>query len=169
MCMFESIYNLKKRILQLERLRYGTKFSDEQFKNFRTIYGEAKTVEELENQIAEFTTSFISTFIPDDIKELWKYCDYTVYTDANHHRKFWNEIENDVSVQYFLDKYFELIGIETSESDKMNFFLSIYDFNNYEVYFEDKDDMMEFFHEYGPEPCTCFEKENGSFVETWSA
>lgn len=167
--MLEQICLLKKRILQLERLRYGTQFSDKQFENFRATFDEPKTISELESQIDEFRRSYIQYYIPEDIIELWEYCDYSVYTDFNHHRKFPNEIENDVSVAYFLEKFFELSEVETNETDNAQFMLELYDFNNYAVYFETKEDLEEFLNKYSPEPCTCFEQENGAFVETWSA
>lgn len=167
--MLSEIYYLKKRILQLENLRCGTGFSDSQFQNFHSIYGDAKTVDELEAQLNEFKTDFIEQFIPKDIMEEWEYCDYDVYTDAHHHRKFWDEIENDCSVEYFLNKFFELLGIEVDESDDMMYIISLYDFNNYNVYFKTEAEMNSFLENYAVEPCTCFERENGVFVETWSA
>lgn len=167
--MLDEIYMLKKRILQLERLRFGTEFSESVFKNFLSLYGDKmNTLEELQEQLVNFRKNFIEYYIPEEIMDLWDSGDYEVYTDANHHRKMWNEIDNDSSVDFFLAKFFELEGVECNEKDGYNAMMSLYDFCDYCIYFKTTKDLEAFFEKYSVDCCTTFKRNDGYWEEDWS-
>ena len=156
--MLKSLANLKKHILMLERLRYGMEFCDKQYEKFCLSHDEPKSISELEYQIADYDTSYISAFIPKEVMELWLSCDMEVYTSEFHNRKYFNEIENDEATCYFLLQFLQLIGVETCESDSAKYMVYIYDFNDFPVFFETEEDMDSFLDGYKVAPCVCFER-----------
>lgn len=166
--MLNEIFMLKKRILQLERLRLGLDFSEENFKNFCQLKSDVSNITELQKQLNEFRQDYVEYFIPEEVMELWDKGDYEVYTDRMHHRQFWNEIENDSSVDYFIEQFFKLIGVSTCEEEKHQFRLSLYDFNNFDVYFCSEADALKFIEEYTPDCYVAFSRQEDYWREEWS-
>jgi hypothetical protein len=165
--MLDKIYVLKLRILQLERLRLSTSFSDEQFKNFRKLTDDATDIATLEQQLKDFRENYIEEYIPEEVMDLWDSGDYEVFTDKCHHRKFMNEIENDCSVEYFIEKFFELMGVSTSEGDNA-FRISLYDLNDFDIYFPSEAVAMEFIEKCRPDCYTAFSRKEDYWQEEWS-
>ena len=165
--MFNELYYLKKEILMLENLREGNAFMEELLEEFVKHHEKPLTACHLESQIVDFRY-IINAHIPKDVKENWSYCDMEVYTDKFHHRKFFNEIENDKATEYFLKLIFEKLAVVTSDSDEMKFSLRLYDFNDCDIYFKSEDAADVFIEQYSIETCTGFEKENNEWIECWS-
>lgn len=165
--MFNSLSNLKKSILMLEYIRYGKEFSDKLFTDFIALRKTPQTEVEVENLIVDFN-NLIDSYIPEAIKDFLDSVDDSVYLSSFHYRKYPNEIENDISVQYFLEKAFSVLEVSTDDSDKMTFSLRLYDFNDFDIYFENEEDAKEFISNNYIETCTSFEKEDNCWVESWS-
>lgn len=166
--ILDDLYLLKKRNLQAENI-HGSCFIREQFEQFKKLHSVPQNLSELESRINEFSTNFIENSIPAEKIEEWECCDYEVYTDEHHHRLFWNEIYNDNAINFFLDKFFEFVNVATDDSDDMKFTLRLYDFNDFDVYFHNEDEAVEFIDRYASAPITAFSKdEDGDWVEEWS-
>lgn len=167
--IFSDIFYTKKLILMVQNLKNSKFATDEIFNKFRaTFKDDPDTMSMLEYRLTDYT-NILRENIPDDVYEDWRYCDYTVYTDKFYHRKFFNEIENDIAIEYFLEIAFKLLNISTSADDSLKHNLRLYDFNDYDIYFATEEDMMSFFDEYTLETSTYFLlDENNSYVEQWS-
>jgi hypothetical protein len=161
---------MKRAILMLENLRRGSSFNQELFANFRELFPMPTSLMECEKQIETYCETFVKQYIPQDVYSMWDCGDYTAYTDTLHHRKFWNEIENDVATQYFFEVLCNLIGVATEEDEDKLFMLELYDFNDVSLYFDSEEDANAFINRYGIDTCVGFERSHclDAFSERWS-
>ena len=168
--MFEKLYYMKRAILMLENLRFGSSFNQELFANFRELFPTPTSLVDCEKQIETYCETFVKHYIPHDVYSMWDCGDYTAYTDNQHHRKFWNEIENDVATQYFFEVLCNLIGVATEEDEDKLFMLELYDFNDASLYFDSEEDANVFINRYGIDTCVGFERRHclDAFSECWS-
>ena len=165
-CLNE-LYNLKKNILILENENNGYDKSNELFSKFCSSNTVPESEEELLVQITVFNDMLekeIKTFMHNEEYECLLWGDYENYTAKFHHRKYWNEIENDVSVNYFLLRFLQLKKIDAKPlGSSLFYFVSIYDLNDEDAFFETKDAAEKFIDRYDCAPCTLFEQ-NGSII-----
>lgn len=110
-------------------------------------------------------TEMLTAYNCSNILEVVECCDFDVITSKHHGNKFFNEIENEEIISFFIDKFEEIWDVD----DNGDFFIEIYDWNDYPIYFKTFDDMMSLFHNYDCTPCTAFEVVNGHSQELWSA
>ena len=165
--ILDQLYLLKKINLMAENL-HGVLFIRKEFEKFKALHGIPKTESDLLEMINNFLTVIKET-VPHDLKEEWDYSDYEVYTDKYYHRKFWNEIDNDDTINFFLDKFFKFVNVATDDSDDMKFTLRLYDFNDFDVYFHNEKEAVEFIDRYASAPITAFSKdEDGDWTEEWT-
>ena len=164
MNFFAELYYLKKSVLMLENIDNGISKINSLFSDFRTNNPKPLTEEQLIVQVNTFR-NMLDKRIPIMIKEEWYFSDYDVYTDKLHHRKFWNEIENDNSVNYFLHTFIE---IKNLGNVYLPYMLSLYDFNNADIYFESEEKAKIFALEYDCAPCTLFRQHRRYNEELWS-
>lgn len=160
----KELYYLKKSVLMLENIGNGISKINSLFSDFRTDNPNSLTEEQLVYQVNAFR-NILDRHIPIMIKEEWYFADYNVYTDKFHHRKFWNEIENDSSVDYFLNAFVQIKKIGDSE---LPYMLLLYDFNDEALYFESEKKAKEFTLKYDCAPCTLFKQYSNHCEEIWS-
>lgn len=154
MKFLSELYYLKKTVLMVENLDGEISRIKSLLSEFRLKNPFPATEEQLITQVRDFK-KVLNTCIPIVIKEKWEYSDYSVYTDKLHHRKFWNEIENDSSVNYFLDAFIQIKNLGDS---KLPYMLLLYDFNDEALYFESEEKANQFIDKYGCTPCTLIEQ-----------
>lgn len=164
MKFLSELYYLKKTVLMVENLDGGISRIKSLFSEFKLKNPFPATEEQLIVQVRNFK-EIINACIPIDIKEKWEYSDYSAYTDKLHHRKFWNEIENDSSVDYFLNAFVQIKKIGGSE---LPYMLLLYDFNDEALYFESEKKAKEFTLKYDCAPCTLFKQYSNYCEEIWS-
>ena len=99
-----------------------------------------------------------------DILTVVEACDFSVITQKHHGRKFFNEIYLEEIISFFIDE-FERIW-EMDENGP--YFISVYDWNDYDLYFANLDDLNSFVHNFDIAPYTAFETVNGAAHELWS-
>ena len=99
-----------------------------------------------------------------DVLTVVESCDFEVITDKHHHRKFFNEIENDSIISYFIDEFERVWEID----EDGQYFVSVYDWNDHDIFFSDMDDLNSFVNNYDIAPYTVFEMVNGAAVEMYS-
>ena len=164
--MFNELYELKQDILMLERLRDGLEFAEEQFEYYLAHNQVPTTLEELVEQIKDFHKNWICNCIPDDVHSMWLCKDYTAYTSEFHYRKMWNEIANDKITQYYLDLAFKMISVSTKVTEKTRYSLRIYDFNDFDIYFNTEQGAENFVNTYDVDAVTLFKRNaEDAFVE----
>lgn len=164
-CLTE-LYYIKKYILMLENLKGNNDFSKGLFEEFRKKNVEPSDETMLLSQICEFR-DILKDSIPEEQLDEWEYSDYDVYTDEHHHRQFWNEIENEEIVEYFFGLFTKILELEVSETSE--FFVSLYDFHDEALYFENETDMESFLCNYDCAPYTAFQIHEDYNEELYSA
>ncbi len=115
--------------------------------------------EYLEKKIRQATLSdedmnLLLEFDVVDFLELAEVCDFDVITEKHHHRKFFNEIENDIIIETLLAEFEKLWDFE----DDGPFFIEVYDFNDYCLFFASMSELESFVNSYDVAPYTAFEK-----------
>lgn len=164
MNFLEELYYLKKSVLMVENLDNGLLKIDSLLSEFKLKDPVPTTEGQLIAQVRAFK-KILNSRIPIKIKKKWDYSDHSVYTDKLHHRKFWNEIENDNSVNYFFNAF---VKIKNLEDSFLPYMLSLYDFNNEALYFASKEKAKQFIDKYDCAPCTLFKQYDGYNEELWS-
>lgn len=164
MDFLEELYYLKKSVLMVENLDDGLSKIDSILSEFRLIDPAPTTEGQLIAQVRAFK-KMLNGRIPIKIKEEWNYSDHSVYTDKFHHRKFWNEIENDNSVNYFLSAFIQIKKLGNSNFPYM---LLLYDLNNEALYFKSEEKAKQFIDKYDCAPCTLFKQYSNHCEEIWS-
>lgn len=164
-CLTE-LYLVKKYILMLENLKNGLDFTNELFEDFQKRHIDATDELTLLSQICEMR-DILKASIPSKQLEEWEYSDYEIYTDKHYHRLFWNEIDNDKIVEYFFDKFREIVGVDNTDTSE--FCVSLYDFHDEDVFFETEADMEDFLEKYDCAPYTAFQVEGNCLTELYSA
>jgi hypothetical protein len=101
----------------LENIKNGLSFTNQLFDDFRKKHTDAEDELTLLSQICEMR-DILKSNIPEKQLEDWEYSDYEVYTDEHHHRLFWNEIDNDVIVEYFLDMFRQLLELDSTDTSE---------------------------------------------------
>lgn len=163
-CLTE-LYLVKKHILMVENIKDGMTEIKEIFADFKSKHTTPTTEIELLAQIGELRDIF-RKMIDDEQYEEWFHGDYEMYTDKFHHRSYWNEIPNDVVTDYLFEQFVNLL--EITESDASQYSVSLYDFNDEYIYFENEDDMNSFIYNYDCAPYTVFEKDGDEYIESYS-
>ena len=159
-CLTE-LYQVKKLTLMLENLKNGLSFVDELLAEYQKKNLTPEDEFNLMAQICEFR-DILKSHIPAETYEEWEYSDYEVYTDEHHHREFWNEIENDRATDYFLEIFVKILDL--SETSCSEYCVSLYDFHDEYIYFENENDMNSFLCNYDCAPYTAF-KIDGNTLE----
>lgn len=161
---FEKVYDLKLYILMLERLRCGMEFVEEQFEYYRSHNPEPETLEELIEEIEDFTKNWVCEYIPDDVCSMWLSKQHTAFTNEFHFRKEWNEIENDKVTSYYLNRLFEMISVATVATSKTVYAIRIHDFNDVEVFFNTEIGAEGFVETYGVDIATLIKRDKDGNV-----
>lgn len=164
-CLTE-LYYVKKYILMLENLKGNNDFSKELFEEFQKKNIEPSDEKTLFSQICEFRDILKNT-IPANQLEEWMYSDYEVYTDEHHSRQYWNEIENEKIVEHFLGLFVNILNL--SQMDTSEYCVSLYDFHDEYLYFENETDMDSFLCNYDCAPYTTFKIHEHHLEELYSA
>ena len=163
-CLTE-LYQVKKLTLMLENLKHGITFANELFSEWQKKNLAPEDEFTLMAQICDYR-DVVKAQIPAKQLEEWEFSDYEVYTDEFHHRKYWNEIDNDRATDYFLEMFIKLMKLEESASSE--FCVSLYDFSDEYVYFENEDDMNSFLCNYDCAPYTAFKIDGNTLEELYS-
>lgn len=90
--------------------------------------------------------------------------DFELITSEHHPGKFFNEIENDSIISYFIDEFERVWDIDEDGP----YFISVYDWNDYDLYFADMDDLNSFVNNYDIAPYTVFEIVDGIAKDLYS-
>ena len=170
--IFTQVYYLKRSVLlyqfatghypRLKDLVIG-QIEDED--TFFSVVGDV--LESINQQILGYTNdhlALLQKYNCTNLVELAECCDFDVITDKHHHRKFFNEIENDEIVEFFIEKLFSILDL----SEEGNYIISIYDFNNYDICFPTLAELETFVQKYDVVPYTAYELVNGHCVELYS-
>lgn len=163
--LFSNLYYAKKNMLMLENLNGNFDVVNKVYETVSVLLKKVSTLDELTDLAKKFSIA-LKSFIPSKIYDDWFYSDYECYTDKFYHRKFWNEIDNHKSIDDFLEKFLEIFKIE---NDEENFSVSLYDFNNFEIFFEDEGDLESFVNKFDVEPYTVFRHRGNHCYEMYSA
>lgn len=152
---FTHLYECKKLMLMLENL-YGEfttyKMTPEDFTKIKDRLKEITTLNQLALVVKTLNTRFQED-IPNDKYEYWCTGDYEDYTDKYHHRTYWNDIENHPIIDTLIEHAITIFNV-TSEynvysdtnysQDKCLWNLRLYDYHDYDLYFETKDYLLQF-------------------------
>ena len=169
-----QMYYLKRAILIYERV-FGKlpEYPEAQLTTFDDVAGFAQAVEDVrryvEKQIRQAVLSdddanILQEFDVADFMELAEVCDFDLITDKHHHRKFFNEIENDFIIETLLAEFERLWQFDMDGP----FFIDVYDFNDYRLFFASYDDLASFVRNYDVAPYTAFEMIDNVAVELYS-
>lgn len=159
--IFDELYYLKRDILIAENIvGYHNVSKAIQYK---TIAG--YTAEQTTTHIIA-TREKVKALIPSDMYEKCQYVDSEVYTDKYYHRKFFNEIENDIIIENILNNIIYVLKLDKTEDKKLC--LSLYDLNNEMIFFCTEKDMEQFTNNYSISLYTAYSVNNNSFVELYS-
>lgn len=90
--------------------------------------------------------------LPVDTFEEWE-MDGELYTDKYYHRKFPNEIPNPMAVKHVLYHAANIMKLDANS----NFELRLYDFADYSLYFQTKEDADEFAKKYDVAPASLYQ------------
>mgnify|MGYP004571798525 FL=1 len=163
---FTNLYECKRLMLMLENL-YGefttNKITQEDFTKIKEQLTQITTLNQLTLIVETLNTRFHDD-IPNDTYEYWSTGDYKGYTDQYHHRQYWNHIENHPIIDMLIEQAIKIFNV-TSEynvySDthynqaKCLWNLRLYDFNDYDLYFETEENLSSFLNTFeNLEPCT---------------
>lgn len=170
---FVSLYYLKKTILIYERIfgHYPNRVEQVLHSNSEAEFAELveKIQRELDAEIrsAELSAedvAFLNEHSATDFIELAEYCDFELITDKHHHRKFFNEIENEAIVETLLSEIQRLWNIDVAG----DFFVELYDFNDRPIFFATLEDLENFVKNFDVAPYVAFQTINGDVEELWS-
>lgn len=156
--ILEALYQLKKSVLYLESKVGSLKTSNDAFDNFIKLVPAPTTEAQLYAYIITFDQylfNIISKCRYPDFYKIHGACTET-YTCILHGRSCWNEIPNDKSVNYFLDHFKEIKGLDQYDGVG-NFELVLYDLNDQSFFFESEEDARQFAEEYNATPSTLYE------------
>ena len=163
---FTNLYKCKKLMLMLENLHgqlTTNKMTPEDFTKIKEYLTQITTLNQLTLVVETLNTKF-HEIIPNDTYEYWNTGDYEGYTDQYHHRKYWNEIENHPIIDTLIEQAIKIFNT-TSEyhvysdthysQDKCLWNLRLYDFHDYDLYFETEDHLLKFLNTFeNLTPCT---------------
>ena len=99
-----------------------------------------------------------------DVLQVVECCDFDVITDKHHHRKFFNEIENDEVFMYFIEMFKRIWNVD----EVGEFFIEVYDWGDHRIYFADRDDLCSMVNNYDVAPYTAYQVVDNADVELWS-
>lgn len=170
---FVSLYYLKKTILIYERVfgYYPNREEQDFHSNSEAEFAELveKIQSELETEIrsAELSAedvAFLYEQSATDFIDLAEHCDFELITEKHHHRKFFNEIENEAIVETLLSEVCRLWNIDAEGE----FFVELYDFNDRPIFFATREDLENFVKNFDVAPYVAFQTINGKCEELWS-
>ena len=159
-----ALYDLKKTALMANSYLGDNSYSDKVAANFFSEFGHPKHIEELIVFTIELT-KILKEAIPQAQYDEWWYADYEAYTESFHHRKFWNEIPNDVATKNLFNYFVSFTGTNV-ENPKYR--LCLYDFNDEDLLFETEEDLQNFMSVYDCAPATVFRVEDDCDVEEYT-
>lgn len=162
---FSTLYYIKRYMLMIENIHgeASVSMNIEQIKSIQDKINETVTLQEL-NFLAKFYELALKDIIPIDRIEAWSVGDYEEFTDKYHHRKFWGEIENSPIIDMFIEQFCKIYGkykIYTDENRDDNICmwnLRLYDFNDYELYFVNQEDLESFTDDFDLEPYSVYSR-----------
>lgn len=181
--LFSSIYYLKKNMLMFENI-HGESFMvahKDTMNNIRQKLDNIKTISELhlltQNLVYMLRCHCIDAIGIAKFDE-WQYGDYEQFTDKYHHRKFWNDIENHEIIDALIQTFCRLWNNENhkiytdSNYDKSlcTWNVRLYDFNDFDLYFESQEETDTFINSFELEPITVSTRnpEENIWVEEYS-
>lgn len=99
------------------------------------------------------------------------YVDYDKYTRRNYGNVFFNEIPNDNLTDTALKRYFEISNLKgwiESENGYPNaYMVTLYNFNNYEVMFENEKYLEDFIQNNNLDTATVYSKRIDCWIEAY--
>lgn len=165
--LFSNICYLKKSMLMFENI-HGKLFMvthKDIMDNIKQALDNIKSISEL-NLLTQNLVCFIKDYCIDAIGikkfDKWQYGNYEQFTDKYHHRKFWNEIENHEIIDEFIQTFCRLWNNENhkiytdSNYDESicTWNVRLYNFNNFDLYFENQEETDAFTENFELEPIT---------------
>ena len=158
---FVSLYYIKRYMLMIENIHgeSALRLTSEQTKILQSHINDIETLPEL-STFEKFYELALKDIIPSDKLDEWETSDYEEFTNGYHHRKFWNEIENNPIIDMFIVRFCELYGgckiytDETYNKSTCLWNLRLYDFNDYDLYFTSMEDLENFTDQFEIEPYT---------------
>lgn len=168
---FSTLYYIKRYMLMIENIHGEESISMtiDQQKSIQDKINEIQTLQEL-NFLAKFYEFALKDIIPVDRLDAWMVSDYEDFTDKYHHRKFWNEIENNPIIDTFIEQFCKIYGkckiyTDSNYDDNICMWnLKLYDFNDYDLYFISQESLESFAEDFELEPYTVYARsktENG--------
>lgn len=180
--ILKDLYIIKRDLLVLENYENINPFVDELVSEFNKNWNSSEfewfnaknESVRLSNVVFHFKLRVqheLSKFISIDDYELISYKDYEEYTDDHHHRKFWNEIEDDALTHTLLMKFDDIIHKdefdEVGTQDCVD--VDAYDFADYAFRFKNLEQAESFIKKYGVIPCSVYEVKDGMYEELYTA
>ena len=108
--------------------------------------------------------AFVNEHGCPDVLTVVECCDFDVITSKHHGRKFFNEIENESIISFFIDEFERIWEIDENGP----YFISVYDWNDYDIYFATLEDLHSFVNNYDIAPYTAFETDGTVSKELFS-
>lgn len=138
-----------------------------------------ETIDSVKELIDLFTKAkdAILKHIPENVlsESEWTgidYVDYDKYTRRNYGNVFFNEIPNDNLTDAALKRYFEISNIKgwiESENGYPNaYMITLYNFNNYEVMFENEKYLEDFIQNNNLDTATVYSKRIDCWLEEYN-
>ena len=109
-------------------------------------------------------TALCDEYDCSDVLQVVECCDFNVITDKHHHRKFFNEIENDEAFMYFVEMFERIWEVD----EDGEFFIMVYDWGDHCIYFADREDLYSMVNNYDIAPYTAFQVKDGVALELWT-
>lgn len=170
---FINLYFTKRAILMLENVHGEFEIlnvTKQQLDTIQEILKNITTMYEFSTFVRMYKRS-IEKEVPEDLFNEWSDDDSETFTDKYHHKKLWNEIENHPIIDALIEKFCSLYPdckIRTDnnyDSEVCTWLLILYDFNNFNLFFESKEDLENFAMHFELEPYTvCSRKAD---EDTW--
>lgn len=161
---FINLYFAKRAILMLENVHGELEISnvtEQQKDTVQEILKNITTLYEFSAFVKMYKRS-LEKEVPSNLFSEWSEDDFVSFTDKYHHKKFWNKIENHPIIDALIKKFCTLYPdckIRTytgRDPEECTWLLSLYDFNNFNLYFESKKDLEDFAMHFELEPYTVY-------------